>query len=159
MEKNKTIKDTVIKGENAQNEIKNLNDCEIYEVGDRIIFYTSDTKEWGNWVVEKVNGKKIILKQLVLFNEVKTYNLAYLNKLSSDGLIKRKRKIGKARYLSDFQKDEILKLSIFTEKGIDFVEDIARVGAEKCDWKLVCNSSFVSKEQFIKFIKIIEMDD
>lgn len=142
-----------------EKENKNLNDCEIYEVGDRIIFYTNDTKEWGNWVVEKVNGKKISLKQLVLFNEVKTYNLAYLNKLSSEGLIKKKGKMGKPRYLSDFQKEEILKLSIFQKKGIDYIEDIALVGAEKCDWKLVCNPSFVSKEQFKEFMRIIEMSN
>lgn len=158
-EKKERIKVTVIKGGNAQNENKNLNDCEIYEVGDRIIFYTNDTKEGANWVVEKVNGKRITLKQLILLNEVKTYNLAYLNKLSNERLVEKKERMGKSRYLSEFQKEEILKLPIFNKKAIDYIEDIALIGAEECDWKLVCDPGVATKEQFKEFMKIIEMSN
>lgn len=150
----KERKFSVIKGGKAENE-KNLSDSETYEVGDRIIFHTNDTKKWANWVVEKINGKKITLKQLILLNEVKTYNLAYLNKLFNERLIEKKGKMGKSRHLSDFQKEEILKLPIFNKKAIDYIEDIALIGAEECDWKLVCDPGVATKDQFKEFMRII----
>ncbi|MDU6040608.1 hypothetical protein [Clostridium butyricum] len=134
---------------------KNVNS---YKVGSRLIYNKTGYNFWGNWFVEEIKGKKIKIRQLALDSITKVYNASYLDKLINEGTIEVKGKIGEPKSISDNCKTEISNLKIFSGKGIDKVEQLLLWGAEKCDWKAVCNEAYVDKDKFEKFMKILEIN-
>jgi hypothetical protein len=125
-----------------------------YEVGSRFKYHSAlYFKE--NWVVEKINGKKITIKQLSLGIETKTYNASYFNKLIDEKKIEIIGKVGKSIVLSDKQVQSILKLKVFREGAINILKEIAFLGAKRCDWRIICNPAFIDDSGFEEFMDII----
>ncbi|MEQ3337552.1 hypothetical protein [Clostridium butyricum] len=127
-----------------------------YRVGSRLIYNKTGYNLWGNWFVEEIKGKKIKIRQLALDNRTKVYNASYLDKLISDGTIEVRGNIEEPKLIPDNCKKDILNLKIFSEKGIDKIEQLLSWGPEKCDWKVVCNEAYVDDDKFEEFMRILE---
>ena len=132
-----------------ENNVKRVKETKTYEVGSRIKCYKKSSWYFReNWVITEIKDNKITIKQLSLELETRTYTMPYFKTLIKKGKVEIMGKIGSLMEITNEQKEEIRKLKIFNMSIFGTLQEIAFLGAERCDWRLLCHPKFVSNEQF-----------
>lgn len=128
---------------------------QIFYVGRKLKYKISSGKE--NWFISKIEGNKIQIRSLCLQYNSYNYPISYFKGLITQKKVRlMKSKVGRTKYLSVKQEEEIKLLSILTYDGIYSIKNMLLCGAKRTDFELLglskLNSLYTAFEELMNII-------